>query len=187
MASNAENVSIWWRLMKIVGDSPHSLPKSANMYIILYYFADVEARAMIYLLNVPFEIPHKILYPCIERCVIWARNLRARKRFWNCPQTTKTTSVHIFLGMYQTLVFYSQNIIVVWPLHAIYYMSAPWWRHQMETFSALLALCAGNSPVTGEFPSQRPVMRSFDIFFYLRLNKRLSKQSRRRWFETPSL
>ena len=29
-----------------------------------------------------------------------------------------------------------------------------WWRHQMETFSALLALCAGNSPVTGEFPSQ---------------------------------
>ena len=63
------------------------------------------------------------------------------------------------------------------------------WRHQMETFSALLALCAGNSPVTGEFPSQRPVTRSFDVFFDLRLNKRLSKQSRRRWFETlsPSL
>ena len=33
----------------------------------------------------------------------------------------------------------------------------------METFSALLALCAGNSPVTGEFPSQRPVTQSFDI------------------------
>ena len=40
----------------------------------------------------------------------------------------------------------------------------PWWRHQMETFSALLALCAGNSPVTGEIPSQRPVTRSFDVF-----------------------
>ena len=38
--------------------------------------------------------------------------------------------------------------------------------------SALLALCAGNSPVTGEFPSQRPVMRGFDVFFDLRLNKR---------------
>ena len=61
-----------------------------------------------------------------------------------------------------------------------------WWRFQMETFSALLALCAGNSPVTGEFPAQRPVMRSFDIFFDLRLNKRLNKQSRRWWFETPS-
>ena len=45
-----------------------------------------------------------------------------------------------------------------------------WWRHLMETFSALLTLRAGNSPVTGEFPSQRPVTRSFDLFFDLRLN-----------------
>ena len=52
-----------------------------------------------------------------------------------------------------------------------------WWRHQMETFSALLALCAGNSPVTVEFPLHRQVTRSFDVFFDLRLNKRLSKQS----------
>ena len=59
-----------------------------------------------------------------------------------------------------------------------------WWRHQMETFSALLALCAGNSPITGEFPTERPVMRSFDVFFDLRLNKRLSKQRRGWWFET---
>ena len=53
-----------------------------------------------------------------------------------------------------------------------------WWRHEMETFSALLALCAGNSPVTGEFPSQRPVTQS--------LNKRLSKQCWGWWFQTPS-
>ena len=33
----------------------------------------------------------------------------------------------------------------------------------METFSALLAICAGNSPVPGEFPSQRPATRSFDV------------------------
>ena len=38
-----------------------------------------------------------------------------------------------------------------------------WWRNQMETFSALLALCEVNSPVTGEFPSQRPVTRRFDV------------------------
>ena len=60
------------------------------------------------------------------------------------------------------------------------------WRHQMETFSALLSLCEGNPPITGGFPSLMPVMRSFEIFFDLRMNKRLSKQSRRRWFETPS-
>ena len=62
----------------------------------------------------------------------------------------------------------------------------PWCRHQMETFSALLSLCAGYSPVTGEFPAQKPVTRSFHVFFDLRLNKRLSKQWRRRWFETLS-
>ena len=59
-----------------------------------------------------------------------------------------------------------------------------WWRHQMEAFSALLALCAGNSPASGEFPAQRPVTRSFDVFFDLCLNKRLRKQWRGWWFET---
>ena len=62
--------------------------------------------------------------------------------------------------------------------NALLYESARWWRHQMETFSALLA--------TGEFPSQRPVMRNFDVSFDLPLNKRLSKQSRRRWLERRS-
>ena len=41
-------------------------------------------------------------------------------------------------------------------------------------------------PLSGEFPAQRPVTRSFDVFFDLRLNKRLSKQSWGWWFETPS-
>ena len=54
------------------------------------------------------------------------------------------------------------------------------------TFSALLALCVGNSPVTGDFPTQRPVTRRFNASFELRLNKRLSKQSWGWWFETPS-
>ena len=61
-----------------------------------------------------------------------------------------------------------------------------WWRHQMENISAVLTICAGNSPVAGEFPAKRPVTRSFDVFFDLRLNKRLSKQSWGWWFETIS-
>ena len=61
-----------------------------------------------------------------------------------------------------------------------------WWRHQMETFSALLAFCARNSPVPGEFPAQRPVTRSFEVFFDLRPNKLLCKQSWGWWSETPS-
>ena len=42
-----------------------------------------------------------------------------------------------------------------------------WWRHQMGTFSALLALCEWNSPVTGEFPAKRPGTRSFDFFLLI--------------------
>ena len=68
------------------------------------------------------------------------------------------------------------------PGHHLY----AWWRHQMEIFSTLLALCAGNSPVTSEFPTQRQVTRSFGVFFDLRLNQQLSKQWGRRWFETLS-
>ena len=67
-----------------------------------------------------------------------------------------------------------------WPL--LQWQRSAWWRHQMETLSALLAICAGNSPVTGEFPTQRPVTRGFDVFFLLCLNK----QSWGWWFETPS-
>ena len=66
------------------------------------------------------------------------------------------------------------------------YFRNSWWRHQMEKFSALLAICTGNSPMTGEFPAQRPVTRSFDVFFYPLLNKRWSKQWWGWWFETPS-
>ena len=62
-----------------------------------------------------------------------------------------------------------------------------WWRDQLETFSALLAICARNSLVTGEFPhTQRPVSRTFDVSFDLRLIKRLSKRWWDWWFETPS-
>ena len=67
------------------------------------------------------------------------------------------------------------------------FLKKTWWRHQMDTFSALVALCAGNSPVTGEFTAQRPVTRSFVVFFDLCLNKWLSKQSQCWWFETPSV
>ena len=50
----------------------------------------------------------------------------------------------------------------------------------METFSALLAICAGNSPVTGEFLAQRPVTRSFDRkwqdYVYIQCEYKSTKQ-----------
>ena len=77
-----------------------------------------------------------------------------------------------------------QTILDQWGL--VMHICITWWRHKMETFSALLAICAGNSPVTGEFPAQRPVTRSFDVFFDLRPTIRLSKQSWGWRFQTPS-
>ena len=59
------------------------------------------------------------------------------------------------------------------------------WRHQIEAFSVLLSLYAGNSLATGGFPLQRPVTRSFDVFLDMRLNKWLSKQLRRRRCDMP--
>ena len=50
--------------------------------------------------------------------------------------------------------------------------ASSWWRHQIETFSALVALCAGNSLVTGEFHAQKTVTWSWDVVFDMRLNKR---------------
>ena len=72
------------------------------------------------------------------------------------------------------------------PWTSLFSRDGSWWRHQMEAFSALLALCAGNSPVIGEFPSQRPVTGSFDVSFDLGLHKWLSKHLWPRWFEMPS-
>ena len=81
----------------------------------------------------------------------------------------------------------NECVLVYFGHYAIHIeMTYPCWRHPMDTFSALLVICAGNSPVTGEFPAQRPVTRGFDVFCDLCLNKRLSKQSWGWRFEPPS-
>ena len=75
-------------------------------------------------------------------------------------------------------------------LHLYFLFS--WWRHQMEYVPRHWLLCGEFTGDCGEFTGHRwiplteTVTRSFDVFFDLRLNKRLSKQSRRLWFETPS-
>ena len=56
-----------------------------------------------------------------------------------------------------------------------------WWRHQMELFSALLVICAGNSPATGEFPAQGPATRKMLMFSLIcaRVNNREAGDLRR--------
>ena len=93
-----------------------------------------------------------------QHTVIWSIRMlqtNASRAVWDRTWTfclEKGHLMHFFTSMVKSFAFWS------------------WWRHQMETFSALLALCAGNSPVPGEFPALRPVTRSFDFLFDLRLN-----------------
>ena len=75
-------------------------------------------------------------------------------------------------------------------IHVTFWVDV-WWFIIMTSPNGNIFRVTG--PLWGEFtghrwiPLQRPVTQSFDVFFDLRLNKQLSKQSRRRWFETPSL
>ena len=112
---------------------------------------------------------------------------------YNKTSTTTDRIVKMLTVVYKNDKIYWQKITdmlckmslysFIWTSHG----TTPCWRHPMETFSSVLVLCAGNSPVTGEFPAQRPVTWSFDVFFLIwTLNKRLSKQSWSWWFETPT-
>ena len=112
----------------------------------------------------------------------WRRKEPEHQQPWYWPiQTELTGSPHV--KGWKWMIAHQDILTFEWHLKQIHHETehgkqtglagATWWRHQMETFFASLALCAGNSPVTGEFSLQRPVLRSFD-FFYLRLNKRLS-------------
>ena len=112
---------------------------------------------------------HKRIH-CFIKIPLWVKLKKKQSKIWEWEQKCKC------LHQISSNFGYSVNLEV--PL--------PWWRHQMEACSALLAICAGNSPVPGEFPAQRPVTQSFDVFFDLRLNKRLRKQSCGWWFETLS-
>ena len=111
-----------------------------------------------------------------------------------------TAEMH-FTEKYMHRAVVTLNQIFTKPTHAlpawsylILFIKANIWNakcflkqlNKMGTFSALLAICAGNSPVTDEFPTQRPVMQSFDVFFDLWLNKQFSKQSWGWWFGMPS-
>ena len=111
------------------------------------------------------------------------RKVPFKKCIWTCRLRNIFFHHHsIFHGREETAIRSSLH------MHFLYWQGgvSTWWRHQIETFSALLALCAANSTVTGEFPIQRPVTRSFDVFFDLCPNKQLSKQTWGWWFETLS-
>ena len=115
---------------------------------------------------------------------------RMFSQIWDLDNLLPLQLLNRHEGGVNSLVLYNDMLLSASDDHEIkvnpWISFTSWWRHQMETFSALLAICAGNSPGTGEFLAQSPVTRSFDVFIDLCLNKRLSKQWWGWWFETPS-
>ena len=112
---------------------------------------------------------------CLKIDVLWLK-----VHWYLFPRVQSTISQHYFrlqLGAEHATSHYLNQ----WMPGRLLYI----WHHQMKTFSALLALCAGNSPVIGEFPSQRPVTWTF-VSLICALNKWLIKQLWSWWFETPS-
>ena len=99
-----------------------------------------------------------------------------------CQTSYKPLSKLMMVWFTDVYMHHAASVGLLW----VFGTDISWWRHQMETFTALLAICARNSTVPGEFPAQRPVTRRFDIYFDLRPNKRLSKQSWGWWLGIPS-
>ena len=124
-----------------------------------------------------------ILLPTLTMFILYMANLLSPG---NISWLTQHGQWHPQMWTQTSQYISGTDIEVARPRQGSNGQASPWWRHQMETFSALLAVCVGNSPAPGEFPAQRPVTWSFDAFFDLRLNKWLSKQSWGWWFETPS-
>ena len=98
-----------------------------------------------------------------------------------------------FIGFCSLVIFKKSNLVKTWcgvsPANAVCMAQHDWWDMVTSSngniFRVTSHLC-GNPPVTSEFPAPRPVTRSFDVFFDLRLNERLSTQSWSWWFETLS-
>ena len=102
------------------------------------------------------------------------------------PLSKPTMTLFSYVSLGHNGLNYRKSITLTYIIRHDLGTWVSWWRHQMETFSALLAVYAGNSPVPGEFRAQRPVTRSFDVFFDLRRIKGLNEQSWGWWSEALS-
>ena len=116
-------------------------------------------------------------------CIADILSLRKREQY---------NLMSLLIYYYIITYFYVMNSII---LNHIFYSS--YWKATFFASKSYPMITSSNGNIfrvtghlcgaftgPGEFPAQRPVTRSFDVFFDLRLNKRLSKQSWGWWFET---
>ena len=191
-ASDAENVSIWWRQFELAINGLSTVTRwSSGLGELPRAMEQVEARWVMINGMLPkwwLRSGERHFANIASHGIGCAPVILKIPTLSRCPSNISITSTgcfekHQIVKTLPTEISLWSSQILEWAMGHV--VPHTWWRHRMETFSALLALCAGNSPVTGEFPAQRAVTRSFDVFFDLHLNNRLNKQSWGWWFATP--
>ena len=170
----APNLSQWWFLYE-------QTLKNVNQSIMIFFYPETTS-------SVSFIQEHAFENVADRMSAILFRPRTCSERWevhWPCRHMTLVSS---------------GSWVVLSPYRAPRYLASPWSENDRPAANHStkynddvikwkyfpLALCEGNSPLTREFPSQKIGTRSFDVFFDLPPHKRLSKQSRRRWFKTPS-
>ena len=195
-ASNAENVSIWWhssskctfeRISAFCLEYHNcgmKLMFHVDVYLFLVWYGHYFSWLKPYIMAFPtYMFYHRHLH---RGTCKYKTSFDKQVLFEN--QLSNLISCLQFIEFYQL----KRQLVIFWKMTGRYAVNARGIRGPLTVtssngnISTLLAICTENSPVTGEFPSQRPVTRSFDVFFDLCLNNRLSKQWWGWWFETPS-
>ena len=120
---------------------------SRNILISYFYLPFFTSQIVLYL----YQAPVSTLFP-----QTWS---------WLFQSYSCLDSRSLFIEMLEVFWYVYPNVSKAF-LYDVSKIDWSWWRHQMETFSALLAICGENSPVPGEFPAQWPVTRNFDVCFW---------------------
>ena len=105
-------------------------------------------------INISVEFNIELIYKQIRLPGIWSRTEILR---WDGSQTMTL----VLLGNHHDYIIQLEQHNTEGSIVMEQYICA-WWHHQMEAFSMLLSPCVGNSPVTGEFPSQKDSNADFD-------------------------
>ena len=128
---------------------------------------------------VPFTLFHSVLNRIGKKSPMFSQNFAIAKLWknWLLANVMFAASYVVFYMIFQLVVCFAVDCrsnshrictmclsLVVSGFTRLIYFS--WWCHQMVTFYALLSLCEGNPPITGGFPWQRPMTRSFDVFLW---------------------
>ena len=106
---------------------------------------------------------------------------------WNCPYQEQHSGVVSYLVVASVSFLHTVLLIYQWyERTGIWIMPKSMMTSSNGNIFRVTDPLCGKFTGPGEIPAQRPVTRSFAVFFYLRPNKRLSNQPWGWWFETPS-